>query len=982
MSTFNQVKKITYSSNPRDVVALSEFIVMSDDNAKSKYLILKFQNNVAQMLGEFAFEITEYDAKNNLIEKLTLNQQNVNAEASKEFVPNAKLKVNYDTDRITYKLISAKFERVIWHDGEFTKIPFNIDEFVKREDRVIEEPWEKEKLIAAQQKIDKLEAKKYYKDNKKRLKGKELEVKSIRKQNISKKPTVITIILSILFVASIIGVLIYYNFRTTRFSNGDFDYKILNSNNEVSVERYFGKGSDAVIPKTFTILTNTYKVTAVEPNAFKDSKVNSVEFSANIKIENNAFLNCKSLTEVKGNEYVTFIGNDAFRGCSSLTSVVFDNATEVGQKAFADCSSLTSASFAKATMMSTSLYHDDALTKLAIYDTMQDNLSSLFIAEEGEVLPKLIELSIHKAKIPANFFKEMTTIKKVTFENPLTKFDYEALKGTNVTGYYIYENIEVLNGVIISLKDNTTELSIPNTVVDLRTSLENINDKLNSITSLKIDCPNIDKENPISKDQLAGFRNVTKFGISSKTPKNNDILKGLNSLNTLVIDSSDSFITDNIEIPYSVVNLEVVGSGTLSKALFSRFSSVTSLKVDNTVTNCVDGALANLTSLKNLVMPYYPNITINNLEVSQGIKTIEFTKTYAGSIASNFVSNYSMLESLTLPREVNRILDDFAKNCPKLVTLNLPNNLNYIGNNFINNCQSLTEITLPSSISAIMDNFIANCSNLSSVRFTSTSNVSIGDNAFSNLAKLREIVLPKYVTEIGKYYISNCPLIDEVNISNNVTKLGVPFIGGGNNVSVLHLPFIGSKGNEESYEYFNESYAKTVELYINKGFSVYGGYELFQEENNTLNTLKINGVLSGNTDSFLANLKALKNVYLDLNTTVRLGKIVGVDTLKTVIVKFSGGIQDMFSNLYIEDLVIKGGMLTNATFVGLLSVKDLYISNNASLTTVEFDEYKDAIDDIYFEGLNPKVISKITVYENVGYDIFKLNHQDVNKLEK
>lgn len=979
MSTFNQVRKITYSSNPNDVVALSEFIVMSDARAKEKYLILKFVNNVAQKLSEFAFEITEYDNQNNIIEKLTLNQTNVEAEASKEFVPNAKLKVHYDTEKISYKLVSAKFERVIWHDGEFVKIPFDIDEFVKREDTIIEEPWEKEKLDAARQKIDKMEAKKFYKVNKKRLKGKEIEIKSIRKQNISKKPKVITIILSILFIGAIVGVLIYYNFKTTRFSYQDFDYKLLNNNNEVSVERYFGKDKNAVVPKTFTILTNTYKVTEVEPYAFKQSTITSVEFTSNIKIQNEAFVGCTKLAEIKGGEFVTFVGNDAFRGCSSLSKVTLDNATEVGQKAFADCASLTTASFAKATMMSTSLYHDDALSKLSIYDTMQDKLSSLFIAEEGEVLPVLREVSIHRARIPANFFEGMTNIKKVTFENPLTKFDYEALKGTNVTGYYIYDNIEVLNGVIISLKNGTTSLSIPNTVVDLATSIQNISDKISSITTLSIDCPNIDKETPIIADTLRAFTNVNKFGISTATPKNDNLLTGLNKLDTLIIDSKDSFVTDTTVIPTAVKNLEVVGNGTLSKSLFTRFSSVQSLTVDNTVSNCVDGALEGLTSLKTLSMPYYPNITVNNLGVSANVESITFNKAYSTTLAPNFIDGYEKLTTLVLPREINRISDDFIKNCSLIAAINLPDNLTYIGNNFMYNCNNVTTLTVPAGVEIIMDNFIQSCSRLTSVEFLSTKSLSIGNNAFSNMNRLKNITFSDKTSEIGKYFITNCPTVSELIVPNNVVYLGTPFIGTGNNVGVVSVPFVGTQDNSTNYEYFNESYAKTTKLYIQKGISAYG-YELFTEENNNITYLKIAGTITGSITNLFSKLTGLKNLYLVSGSSSLIKDVVGSTSLDSLVLTSSGKISSIFAGMTISNLVIKGGTIDTNTFVDAESIESLYISNAVTLSSPTFD--KNVIGKIYFEGAPTLTIKDIPCYKNISYSIYKDDNSNVKELEK
>ncbi len=78
-----------------------------------------------------------------------------------------------------------------------------------------------------------------------------------------------------------------------------------------------------------------YLSTIVIPATYKGGAV--------VGIDNEAFLNCSSLTSVVIPDSVTSIGDYAFRNCSSLESVVIpDRVTSIGVVAFQYCSSLES----------------------------------------------------------------------------------------------------------------------------------------------------------------------------------------------------------------------------------------------------------------------------------------------------------------------------------------------------------------------------------------------------------------------------------------------------------------------------------------------------------------------------------------------------------------------------------------------------------------------------------------------------------------
>ena len=107
-----------------------------------------------------------------------------------------------------------------------------------------------------------------------------------------------------------------------------------------------GASGTVKIPDTVTIDGITYKVTAIEANAFKNNKkkITKVIIGNNVKvIGKNAFAGCKKLNSVTVGKNVKTISAGAFSGCAKLKTVKLGAAvTTIGDKAFYKCTSLTS----------------------------------------------------------------------------------------------------------------------------------------------------------------------------------------------------------------------------------------------------------------------------------------------------------------------------------------------------------------------------------------------------------------------------------------------------------------------------------------------------------------------------------------------------------------------------------------------------------------------------------------------------------------
>lgn len=100
------------------------------------------------------------------------------------------------------------------------------------------------------------------------------------------------------------------------------------------------KATTVTIPATVVIDGVTYKVTAIEKNAFKNNKyIKKVIIGNNIiTIGDNAFYGCKKLKTVTIGKSVTKIGSKAFYGCSKIKTLTIKSTKlttkKIGSKAF------------------------------------------------------------------------------------------------------------------------------------------------------------------------------------------------------------------------------------------------------------------------------------------------------------------------------------------------------------------------------------------------------------------------------------------------------------------------------------------------------------------------------------------------------------------------------------------------------------------------------------------------------------------------
>lgn len=123
-----------------------------------------------------------------------------------------------------------------------------------------------------------------------------------------------------------------------RFEYKDFTCWV-NFEGNITIEKYYGDSSKAVIPSTIKGM----KVTVIGYECFsRNKKIKSVTIPENVTtIEGSAFRYCDNLTSVSLPNTLKSIGSDAFYGCESLNKINLPaNLSNIGSYAFNGCTSI------------------------------------------------------------------------------------------------------------------------------------------------------------------------------------------------------------------------------------------------------------------------------------------------------------------------------------------------------------------------------------------------------------------------------------------------------------------------------------------------------------------------------------------------------------------------------------------------------------------------------------------------------------------
>ncbi len=138
------------------------------------------------------------------------------------------------------------------------------------------------------------------------------------------------------------------------------------------------------------------------------------------------------------------------------------------------------------------------------------------------------------------------------------------------------------------------------------------------------------------------------------------------------------------------------------------------------VTQILDGAFCNCTSIKSIVIP--DSVTSIGNYAFDGCSSLT-SITIPDSVTSIGYSAFlgcSNLTSITIPDSVTSIGNYAFESCSSLTSVTIGNGVETIGYKVFFNCSSLTIITIPNSVTSIGEDAFSYCESLTTVYYTGT----------------------------------------------------------------------------------------------------------------------------------------------------------------------------------------------------------------------------------------------------------------------
>ena len=184
-----------------------------------------------------------------------------------------------------------------------------------------------------------------------------------------------------------------------------------------------------------------------------------------IRIGDDAFHNCSSLTSITIPNSVTSIGEYAFLGCSSLTSITIpDSVTSIGDYAFPDCISLTSITIGNGVtnIGDTAFSYCSSLTSITIPDSVTSIGEYAF---EGCSSLTSITIPDSVTSIGGRAFEGCSSLTSITIPDSVTSIDYAAfLDCSSLTSVTIPNSVTSIGYGAFSGCRSLTSVTIPDSV--------------------------------------------------------------------------------------------------------------------------------------------------------------------------------------------------------------------------------------------------------------------------------------------------------------------------------------------------------------------------------------------------------------------------------------------------------------------------------------------------------------------------------------
>lgn len=492
------------------------------------------------------------------------------------------------------------------------------------------------------------------------------------------------------------------------------------------------------IPTTVTYNNQTYTVTSISNQAFKDcSNLTSVTIPEGIiEIGGSAFQNCTALNEINVPNGVISIKQLAFDGCSNLKTVTLPNSlTEIAQLTFQNCSSLTSI-------------------------TIPNNVSSISHGVfYGCSKLESVSLSEKITSIASNAFYNCSTLTSIIIPN-----------GVNTIGQKVFYGCSTL-----------VSITIPNSMTSIK------GDAFMGCTGLKeviiedgLDALSIERpvnytpnqglfyDAPLETLYLGRTLNYDTSSYSGYSP-----FHAKNTLSSIIIGE----------------NVTLIGA-----FAFNGCSKVTSITIPNSVTSIGEQAFRNCSSLNSINIPEgVPSIGNYTFSGCNNLASVTIPNSLT-SIGIHAFDGCSSLASFTMPEGMLTIGNYAFTGCSALASINIPKSVTLIGEYAFDGCNSLSSpITIPDGITSIGNATFRGCSSLASITIPNSVTY-IGHEAFGGCSSITSFTIPESVTSIANYAFRGCTKLKKMIFedgSNTLTLGYNNYFQGMFNDSPLETLYLG-----------------------------------------------------------------------------------------------------------------------------------------------------------------------------------------------
>lgn len=597
---------------------------------------------------------------------------------------------------------------------------------------------------------------------------------------------------------------------------GDFRYDYDDDDGNLCIRAYVGNATDIVVPSSI----NGKSVTVIGDSAFgENDKIKSVVIPEGVKTINAyAFMECPNLTSVTLPNSLTYIDTCAFYEDANLTDITIpESVTFFGGSALDKTgwmkkqqekdpfvivnNILLNAETCKGDIVIpdnvTSICRDafagnDKITSVKILSNVKECGTDAFSYCQNLVS---VDYNADTPYIPGECFGNCPSLENVTMSDNIIGIDYSAFSGcSKLKDVTLSKKLQSIEESAFSGCRNLDSINLPSTLEYIGNLAFCECDKLETVYI------------PASVTEISyiAFCSCPNFKSYVVDPKNENYssLNGwlCNKNGDTVIDFPDG-ITD-IVFPSSI---KTIGRSAFDSAEFEEIT------IPDTVTKIEDGAFANNSKLKKIVL-------------SKNLKCV-------GDL---FLSWCSSLEQVEFQGELEDLGSNAFSNCSNLKSITLPNGITELGDNLFSSCVSLENVVIPDTVKIIHEAAFYDCDSLTTISLPDGL-VRIDDFAFNNCDKLQSIAIPDSVTSIGDDVFTNCNNLTDLKIGSGIKKINYYDFKGVKGIKNLTL----SEGLEEisSCAFTNQPNLKYV--VIPKSVTSIGerafGFELYYLDENEEN---------------------------------------------------------------------------------------------------------------------------------------------------